>query len=210
MARSLPMPPDDRRASLLLAARQVFAARGYHSASVAHIIAAAGVARGTFYNYFESKRTAFQAVLEELTAELAASARPIDLGTPIAPQVEANVVRVLHSACAPDLARILFTGAVGIDPEGDAALGAFYEHGLGRIEAALRLGQGLGVVVPGDPPMLAQILLGMVKEPVFQATLRGEALDPDRLVPSVIQVLTGGIIRIEMGIFGDASRQSLD
>ena len=63
MSRAIPMAPDDRRAHLLLAARSVFASLGYHRSNVSAIIAEAGVARGTFYNYFESKRACFQAVL---------------------------------------------------------------------------------------------------------------------------------------------------
>ena len=62
MARAIPLDPDTRRAQLLDASRQVFAERGYHRASVSDIITAAGVARGTFYNYFESKRAVFRAL----------------------------------------------------------------------------------------------------------------------------------------------------
>ncbi len=66
MSRAHPMHPDDRRAALLDAAREVFTKKGYHAASVSDILLIAGVARGTFYNYFDSKRAVFQAVLEGL------------------------------------------------------------------------------------------------------------------------------------------------
>ena len=49
----------ERRAALLSTARQVFAQHGYHSTSIDDLIDAAGVARGTFYLYFESKRAIF-------------------------------------------------------------------------------------------------------------------------------------------------------
>ncbi len=49
-----------RRVPLLSCAREVFTERGYHGASVDHVIRAAGAARGTFYNYFDSKRAVFQ------------------------------------------------------------------------------------------------------------------------------------------------------
>ena len=51
-----------RRAQLVACAREVFAERGYHKASIDDVIRAAGVARGTFYNYFDSKRAVFQVV----------------------------------------------------------------------------------------------------------------------------------------------------
>ena len=47
---------QDRREQVLLCAQRVFSRKGYHAAGVADIIQAAGVARGTFYLYFESKR----------------------------------------------------------------------------------------------------------------------------------------------------------
>lgn len=190
------MSPDDRRHLLLAAARHVFAARGYHAANVSHIIDEAGVARGTFYNYFESKRAVFQAVLLELMGEVAAAARPIDLAGPITPQVHDNVGRVVRAACAPDVARILFAEAVGIDSEGDAVLAQFYALGLARIEAALALGQTFGVVRPLDPALLAACVLGMVKEPVFQASLSLKPLDVEGLVGVIGAVLTGGALTV--------------
>ena len=45
----------DRRAALLDAARQIFAAKGVEAARVSEIVARAGVAQGTFYLYFTSK-----------------------------------------------------------------------------------------------------------------------------------------------------------
>ena len=60
IARAQPLPPEERRAQLLAAARVVFARRGYHHASVSDILDEAKVARGTFYNYFDSKRAVFQ------------------------------------------------------------------------------------------------------------------------------------------------------
>jgi AcrR family transcriptional regulator len=44
------------RQRLIEAAESVFADLGYHDASIVKITEAAGVAQGTFYLYFESKR----------------------------------------------------------------------------------------------------------------------------------------------------------
>src|SRR5437868_7088049 len=53
------------RAELLAAARQVFAARGYHDASIAEITQAADVGVGTFYLHFHDKDDAFHTLLDE-------------------------------------------------------------------------------------------------------------------------------------------------
>src|SRR5690349_24964181 len=54
--RRSPMLRDERRAQLVRAAREVFGAKGYHDATVDDITRAAGVAKGTFYLYFDEKR----------------------------------------------------------------------------------------------------------------------------------------------------------
>ena len=57
----------ERRNEILVAARDVFARKGYHQATIDDIVKAAGVARGTYYLYFEDKRAVF--VLVELEGE---------------------------------------------------------------------------------------------------------------------------------------------
>jgi AcrR family transcriptional regulator len=54
------------RARLLEAAEQCFADLGYHDASVVKITEAAGVAQGTFYLYFSSKKDVFDELVRDL------------------------------------------------------------------------------------------------------------------------------------------------
>lgn len=68
---------------LVKAARQVFAAVGFHSASVDQVITIAGLGRGTFYRYFEDKQDLFLllsalclADIESLFARLEEVGRP--------------------------------------------------------------------------------------------------------------------------------------
>lgn len=194
MARATALHPDERRAQLLAAARSVFARKGYHQAGVADIVDDVGVARGTFYRYFESKRAVFQVVLEQMMDEVVSVVQPIDVSAPIVPQVYANLERLVRTIMAEDVARVLFTESVGIDAEGDDALRAFYDQALSRIERALLTGQALGVVEPGDVAIRARCLLGMLKEPVIQAHLSGESLDADKLVAELASLLGRGLL----------------
>ena len=154
------MDPDDRRRHLVRSARQVFARKGYYQTSVADLIQEAGVARGTFYNYFESKRAVFQEVLVILGEELRTAALPIDVTEPIPPQLPENVARVIR-ACMREASKLLFAEAVGIDA-GERCprdLRRLY----GRLAGSLRLGQGLGVVGDGDMDLVAHLLIGMAR-----------------------------------------------
>lgn len=57
------------RAALLLAAGKVFAARGYHGATLEEVLTEAGVSKGALYHYFRSKEELFLALLEETLAD---------------------------------------------------------------------------------------------------------------------------------------------
>jgi AcrR family transcriptional regulator len=59
---------DERYAEFLGVAQQLFFTQGYERTTVQEIIDTVGVAKGTFYHYFDSK----QAILEALVAELSA------------------------------------------------------------------------------------------------------------------------------------------
>ena len=69
MARTM-LDKETRRQQLLEAAIAAFARTGYRRTSVAEIIAEAGVARGTFYLYFKSKKEIFSAIIDEYFSKL--------------------------------------------------------------------------------------------------------------------------------------------
>ena len=75
------MDKTERRQVLLHAARDVFATKGYHDAKVDDIVALARVAKGTFYNYFESRELIVKAVgdhvIDGLKDEIAAILRTV-------------------------------------------------------------------------------------------------------------------------------------
>lgn len=59
-----------RRAQLLVAARSVFVAQGYHSTSMDDVADSAGVSKPVLYQHFPSKLALYQALLEESAAEM--------------------------------------------------------------------------------------------------------------------------------------------
>ena len=63
---------DATTASLVAAARDLFASQGFADTSLDEITTAARVTKGAFYHHFESKRDVFRAVCEEEQARLTA------------------------------------------------------------------------------------------------------------------------------------------
>jgi AcrR family transcriptional regulator len=159
-----------RRAAVLDVARTIFSNQGYHKTSIDDIIEAAGIARGTFYLYFESKRAIFDELLDDLFVKLHALVHRIELGPGAAPPLEQMheiVKRVLDTLQQNrELARILLREAVGIDADFDRKLADFWGRLRGLIESALRNGQEMQLVRPCDPQIVAHCILGLVKEVV--------------------------------------------
>jgi AcrR family transcriptional regulator len=59
------LPREDRIRDILAAAKDVFCRRGFVDASIGEIATQAGVAQGTIYKFFDSKRDLVLAVLRD-------------------------------------------------------------------------------------------------------------------------------------------------
>jgi len=164
---------ESRKAALVVVARRVFSDKGYHSTSIDDLIEAAGVARGTFYLYFESKRAIFEHLLDELFGTLQGIVRRIDV-TPGAldplVQMDALVDQIFATLVEHrEIARILLREAVGIDADFDRKLSDFYGRIERLLERALQTGMELGLVRPCRTDLVARCILGAVKEVVHHA-----------------------------------------
>src|SRR3712207_6136824 len=73
------------RGALLRAARDLFSERGYAAVGTNEIVERAGVTRGALYHHFRDKRELFEALYEQMEAELVASigAEMSEAGDPV-------------------------------------------------------------------------------------------------------------------------------
>jgi AcrR family transcriptional regulator len=192
--------PLERRSQILEHAARLFGDRGYHETSISDIIASAGIARGTFYLYFENKRGIFEELVDGLLEQLRESIRVVDTspGAPSArQQLVDNFTRVLQLLSTQrDLLSILLKSAVGLDREFDAKLSDFYTKVTDAIESSLRLGQQMGLVRSGDTHVAALIGLGAFKEVLHDLLHRDadEDVDLSALAAEVLDVLSGGML----------------
>src|SRR2546425_11272769 len=85
------MDKTERRLDLLRAARDVFATKGYHDAKVDDIVAAAKVAKGTFYLYFPDKRSIFSELVDGLFVRLGAAILRVDPEADVEAQGKHNI-----------------------------------------------------------------------------------------------------------------------
>jgi len=191
----------ERRQQILSHARDVFARRGYHAAKIDDIVAAAGVARGTFYLYFEDKRGIFEEIVDRTFGRLGAAVVRVDTEHPsrtVAAQIEENIRRIVHALLEdPATTKILLSDAVGLDPGFDRKLLSFYE-GVGKLlEESLKDGQERGIVAAGDTHVFAIMTLGAMKEIMYQVVMRGLDIPEERIVAEIFRFLSAGYLRVK-------------
>ena len=194
------MGKAERRLQILAVARDVFAKHGYHAAKIEDIVNAAGVARGTFYLYFQDKRTIFEEIVDRTIARLGMAIVRVDVNDPsrsVADQVKENIRRIVR-VLVEDRAttKILLSNAQGVDPAFDQKLLSFYDEMSKQLETSLQDGQALGIVREGEVHLISWLTMGALKETMFQIVQRGAAYDEDRLVEGVYEFFAGAYLRV--------------
>ena len=193
------MGKPERRQQILNVARDVFAKRGYHTAKIEDIVAAAGVARGTFYLYFDDKRAIFEEIVDRTIARLGMSIVRVDVDATrsVADQVRDQIRRIMRILLEDRATtKILLSDALGVDPAFDRKLLSFYDEMSTQLESSLRDGQALGIVRQGDVKLMSWLTMGALKEAMFQIVQRGAEYDEDKLVEGAYEYFTGGYLRV--------------
>lgn len=190
-----------RRREILDVARGVFAEKGYHHTHVADIIEAAGIARGTFYLYFESKSAIFLELLEQLLSEVRSSIVGVDTSDsapPVQEQLVDRIQRILHLVVENHaLTTILMREAVGLDAEVDAKMREFYQSLHFYVRDALERGKRMGLLRDLDTEVAAFCVLGTIKQLMEQLVMSEDghlAADVDRVALGVLDFNLRGLI----------------
>lgn len=190
---------EARRAQILDAALGVFADQGYHQTSVSDLVKAAGVARGTFYLYFDSKEAIFLELLDGMLRHLRDNVGGVDTTPEARPPAEQLLQLTEHifdtAVNNRPLTRIIFREAVGLDAAVEARLTAFYADLMEWLSASLRAGQALGMVRDLDTDLVAACIVGSVREVVHQRIVDSdEPLDVTAAARAVLDYNLFGVL----------------
>lgn len=144
---------------LLEAAEDVFAELGYHEASIVKITERAGIGLGTFYLYFDSKQTIFEALVIDLNRRVRRSMAEAMEGASSRLEAEragfAGFFR--FTAEHPALYRVVREAEL-VSPE---ALHLHYSRIVAGYVEGLRSAQAAGEVSDIDPEVAAWALMGI-------------------------------------------------
>jgi AcrR family transcriptional regulator len=182
----------DRRRRILDAASRVFGRRGYAGAHVRDVAREAGVARGTFYAHFDSKRH----VLEVLARTWLAALLPPETKPPVPDRraLEAALVAVHGGALAafaarPEPVRLLYGD--------EAARGAGLARALAEHEREWARRIGLPVVLARasgalsddvDVERTSECVLGMVAHVARRVGFGGEDGEVEAWTRAVVRI----------------------
>ena len=185
-----------RRAQLLRAARKVFRAKGYDGATVSEIVREAGVAQGTFYLYFPSKRDAAVSLRDGLMATMAqAVANAVESRTSFEDRLESLIAACFKVARRnADLFRLAFIGAEETHSEMHSESP---EHAsfLKAITALFRDAVDAGDMEAMDPEIAARLATGLLQHAIIEAFVFGEGEESDRLEQGVSALLLNALTR---------------
>ena len=190
-----------RRKEILDGALRVFAEKGYHGAHVRDIIDEVGIARGTFYLYFESKNAIFLELLDGLLKELRSHIIGVETGEG-APGLHTQLVTTMREILGTvlqnrSLSTVIVREAVGLDDDVDQRLASFYQELHAYLRDSVAEGQRLGLLRPVDPDIAAMSILGTIKQ-LIEQVVRGQMSFPDPTDTSEIDSVAMAILDVTL------------
>jgi AcrR family transcriptional regulator len=185
-ARNVRLSRSDRRAQLLVAAREVFAAQGYHSAAMDDIAERAGVSKPVLYQHFPGKLELYRALLTTSADDLvdrvgAAIGTTSDNRERVAAAVSAYFDFVADDRQAY---RLVFESDLRGEPEAAAVVDGALTRCIDMVTAAVTTDAGL------DEPRARLLAVGLVGLSQVAAQYW---LDSDGAVPhdEAVALMTG-------------------
>ena len=178
-------PADVRRLEILDAGERVFLAKGVARASVDDIVAAAGVAKGTFYLYFASKEALVHALrerwVESIQARIAAAEARVprdDWAARLSSRMEAGTLAYFAQL---DLHQVLFHGD-DFHPCDDDSMSLSNNLVVADLTEFLRAGAAAAAWRVRDPELLAVMLFHAIHGGTDFVVAQKKRVDKKQLV----------------------------
>ncbi|MEU4037982.1 TetR/AcrR family transcriptional regulator [Streptomyces collinus] len=190
---------SDAKSKILTAARTLFEHRGYSALGVAEICKAAGVPKGSFYYFFESKEALALAVIDEQWAAerrdwermLTADAAPLERLRLLFEATEARQ-RAGQDSCGAVLGCMFGNLSLEMSIHADALrarLQEIFEAQVGMVEAVIVAAEESGEVSVADAQESARSMVAQLEGQVLFAKLYNNPARLSTLWPSCLALL---------------------
>jgi AcrR family transcriptional regulator len=201
-----------RTREILAAARQVLEQRGLEAMTMEEIAAAAGVAKGTLYLYFQSKDDLIQAlitlvaenILKDLEAALQAPGMPSEkLRRMVSVLLEyLNRERLLFPIYARELLRGRRESREGFWRNYQE----LEERFVTLVTSLFAEGIAAGQFISANPRLLTFLIRGLVRATGYYQQAEGQAEAAKEALPVILTLLSTGLIREKQSPIEEAAR----
>lgn len=188
---SRPAPTElDISQRILAAAQHLFARKGFDKTTTRQLAEAAGVAEGTVFRHFESKKAILVAVVTQGWSELLT-----DLLTELSEMGSYKAVakvmrrRMLNLNQQADLMRVCFMEAQFHPDLRDRIQAEVITKMTGVVEAFIQTGIDRGIYRPLDPKRVARVFLGMFMIAGFSQDTLMETQSPPKFQQDMAETL---------------------
>jgi AcrR family transcriptional regulator len=158
-----------RRTEILSQAEKIFAAKGFHNATMAEIASASGFATGTLYHFFEGKENLYNIMVSEKLDKMYLEIREsVNSQEKVMDKIEKLVESHFHFVeNNVDFCDLLIRGeGLTLSDKGtilrDKLIADYFNH-IGFVESMMRFGMETRTLKNGDPRMMAYTLLGIIR-----------------------------------------------
>ena len=183
------------RERLIEAAKKVFSEKGFFESHISHIIEEAGTARGTFYIYFESKEEIFKEILKGIVEELKRRIKPVNVKEDPIDQIVRNIERILDFAVEErELSKIILFRSY--DTSFSTIVDEFFKEVTEMVKTSLEKGILMGYLKPVNTEIIAQAMMGAVKEIMKNAIEKGN-IDTYMVAKELVEFALGGLATVE-------------
>lgn len=202
------MEPVKRREQVLVVAAAVFAEKGYRAANVTDIVNGAGIGRGTFYLYFDSKKDVFLEIIEgyfeDFTRLLAENRSRLneaikDDGRVLGVWRE-NIVHILeYHRAHPETTSVVYRDALGNDEHFATRVKELEKVARRQQRDVFRLMQQAGLMRDCDLEVVTTIILGSVIDVIMEHVVGHKRVDLEALTDEIIEYHVRALMNTESG-----------
>jgi TetR/AcrR family transcriptional regulator len=178
--------PDEKRRALVDVLLDEFAGNDYRNVSIARIVHRAGIAKGSFYQYFADKQDCYlyliQLAMDEKKAFLSQSPPPEEASNPFARLRWLLAAGTRFEFSSPRLARIAYRAVFDDVPLPEQTLALIRRGGLDYFHQLFEQGIQAGEVRPDADPRVAAFLYNVIFTNLGQHLMERFGIPPARLL----------------------------
>lgn len=166
---------NERRNEILDAAGRLFSTKGYNKCTINDILNAVGIAKGTFYYYFNSKEEVLDAIIDRIT--------------------EIVVTRAEEAAANPEFSPVMKLLNIILSMRVESEVGNEIMEELHKPENALMHQKSLSLMVTRVTPILVKVVEEGISQGIFESDYPTQYMKI--FLTSSITLLDDGIFQVK-------------